>query len=205
MVPSFLTLQSFLSLWLDVRSLATLDIAVSSCSSRPYWMALLRSMSITVIDNWGHSACSLMWLIRRGIRATRMQMKSDAWRVSESHLLHLKTTNLVHLGLNGCHNIRDLCITNVVYRCRKLNSVDLSECKSLTDAGVSALGDGCAQLQSINLSSCHMVTDVGITTLSQKCCQLQFIDLAQCRKVTDAGVSALSHGCRQLQSINLTS
>ena len=62
-----------LSHWLDVRSLAMLDVAVSSKSLRPYWMTLLGSLRSTSIDEMNHSALSLMWLIERGICADEGQ------------------------------------------------------------------------------------------------------------------------------------
>ena len=69
--------------WLDVRSLVTLDIAVSSDLLRPHWMTLLRSPRAASIDKIDHSASSLIWLIQRGICTTRIQMKVNAWRVPE--------------------------------------------------------------------------------------------------------------------------
>ena len=39
-----------LSQWLDVRSLVTLDVAVSSNTSRPYWMTLLGSLRSSSIE-----------------------------------------------------------------------------------------------------------------------------------------------------------
>ena len=99
-MPLFLSVLSFdvhiqfISLWLDMRSLATLDVAVSNNASRPYWMTLLRSLRGGVIDDWGHSMSSLTWLIRRGIHARRVQMKVDAWRVRGCDLLLLETDEI---------------------------------------------------------------------------------------------------------------
>ena len=93
--------------WLDVRSLATLDIAVSGNASRPYWLSLLRSLRATSVDNMYHNACSLMWLIQRGINVTRIQMKPYAWRLPGCDLSLLKTMYLIHLGLNGCSGVTD--------------------------------------------------------------------------------------------------
>ena len=50
MVPLFFCEHSqgvdirFLSFWLDIRSLVTLDVAVLSETSRPYWVTLLQSV-----------------------------------------------------------------------------------------------------------------------------------------------------------------
>ena len=48
-----------LSLWLDVRSLTTLDVAVSSSKLRPNWPTVLRCLRSDAMDNWGHSLSSL--------------------------------------------------------------------------------------------------------------------------------------------------
>ena len=83
MMPSFLSQLSddlqilFLSLWLDVRSLSSLDVAISCHRLRPYWMTILQCLRSPAVDDWGHSLSSLLWLSRRGIRASRMQMKMD--------------------------------------------------------------------------------------------------------------------------------
>ena len=117
MVPSFLNLLSddlqrfFLSLWLDVRSLLTLDVAVSSDTLRPRWMMLLQTLKSPAMDDWNHSMESVMWLSRRGIRASRLQMEEvGAWRVRGCDILLLETSNLVYLGLRGCSNITDQCV-----------------------------------------------------------------------------------------------
>ena len=63
-----------LSQWLDVRSLVTLDIAVSSAASRRNWMALLGSLKSASIDNMHHSDSLLTWVIQRGICVTRVDI-----------------------------------------------------------------------------------------------------------------------------------
>ena len=56
MLPSFLTLLGddlqilFLSLWLDVRSLSTLDVALSCHRLRPCWMTLLQCLRSPAYD-----------------------------------------------------------------------------------------------------------------------------------------------------------
>ena len=80
-------------------------------------MTLIHSLRGGVIDDWGHSMSSLTWLIRRGIHARRVQMKVDAWRVRGCDLLLLETDEIVHLGLDGCRNIDDQCVMNMVNKC----------------------------------------------------------------------------------------
>ena len=41
-----------LSLWLDVPSLTTLDVAVSSHRLRPSWLTVLRCIRSDAVDNW---------------------------------------------------------------------------------------------------------------------------------------------------------
>ena len=187
-------LDLLVSQWLDVRSLGTLDVAVSSNISRPYWIMLLRSFRSASIDGMDHSASSLAWLLSRRICTSRVQMKVDAWRVPGCDLSLLKTVNLFHLGLNGCKSVTDECLVKAVTRCVKSRTEYPRRCKRTANAGVSASGAGCGQLQSIDLGGCCLVTDVGVLALGAGCGQLQSIDLAYCRMVTDVGVSALGAG-----------
>lgn len=76
-----------LSKWLDVHSLVTLDVAVSSMALRPYWTMLLQFIRSDSIDSMDHCASSLMWLIKRGICTSRIQMKANAWRVPAVDLI----------------------------------------------------------------------------------------------------------------------
>ena len=96
-----------LSLWLDVRSLATLDVAVSSRRLRLSWLTVLRCLRSDAVDNWGHSLSSPMWLSTRGIRASRVRMKMDNSLVRGCDILLVDTSDIVHLGLEGCSNITD--------------------------------------------------------------------------------------------------
>ena len=209
MTPSFLSLLGddlqilFLSLWLDVRSLSTLDVAVSCHRLRPSWMTLLQWLRSPSVDDWGHSLSSLIWLSRRGIRASRLQIKMAISRVRVCDILQVDTSDVVTLGLRKCYNTTDECIMDVTNRCPKLSSIDLGGCQLVTDAGVSAFVAGCGQLQSINISCCDEVTGAGISALVAECGQLRTISLRECHRVTDASVSALSAGCGKLQSINL--
>ena len=147
MKPLFLSVLSydvlilFLAFWVDMRSLANLDIAISNNAPRPYWLMLLHSLRGGIIDDWGHSISSLMWLAKRGIHATRVQVRleyADAWRVRWCDLLLLETDDIVHRGLNGCCNLTDQCVTDMVNRCHKLTSINLAGCNLVTDACVSA-------------------------------------------------------------------
>ena len=83
-----------LSHWLDIRSLTTLDVAVSSHKLRPGWLTVLRSLRSDTMDNWGHNLSSLMWLSKRGIRASRVRMESDYSLVRGCDILLIDTSDL---------------------------------------------------------------------------------------------------------------
>ena len=125
MIPSLLSLLSddlqtlLLSLWLDVRSLATLDVAVSSHVLRPSLMRLLESLRCPAIDKWGHGLSSLMWLSRRGIRVSQVLIKIDACRVRGCDIMLLDTSDIVLLDLGGCKDITDQCLTDIVQHSHK--------------------------------------------------------------------------------------
>ena len=176
--------------WLDVRSLVTLDVAVSSSTSRPYWTRLLGSLRSQSIDNINHTSSSLHWLIQRGICASRIQMKVNAWEVPGCDLALLKTNDLLHLGLNSCRKVTDECISEAVKGSNRERDGDCRRCYEVADHVVSALSYRCGQLQSIDLEGCNKVTNVGISALSVGCGQLQSINLKFSGKVTDAGISA---------------
>ena len=132
-----------LSQWLDVRSLTTLDVAISSITLRPYWATLLGALKSPSIDKMCHCTSSLMWLIQRGICTTRIQMKVNAWRVPGCDLSLLKKIVLLHLGLNGCSSVTDKCILKAVNRCDRERSDDSGRCSGSAENDVSELGHGC--------------------------------------------------------------
>lgn len=119
--------------WLDVRSLVSLDTAISSKTSRPYWMTLLASLRSASFDKMDHIASSLMWLVHRGICASRIQVKYDAWLEPGCDLSLLKTDELLHLGLNGNSNVTDEFLFKVVKRCRDVNNSDISGSQVMTN------------------------------------------------------------------------
>ena len=169
----------FLSHWLDVRSLVTLDTAFSNHTYREYWMTLLHAMRSLAIDHWGHSYSSLIWLTKRRICTSRLHLKADAWLVRGCDILDLETKNILDLGLDSCYQLTDLCMSDIIDRCCKLRCIDIRSCKQMTDVGVSALGYRCHQLQSINLTCCNVVTDAGISALGAGCGKLQSINLVR--------------------------
>ena len=141
-----------LSHWLDVRSLAMLDVAISSKSSRPYWMTLLGSLRSTSIDEMDHEA--------------------NVWREPVCDLSLLNKSELVYLGLNGCSSVTDECILQAVKRRFENYSNDLNGDNKLTDAVPSAMDDVSEELESINLASCSVVTDTaGVSALGCGCGQ----------------------------------
>ena len=87
---------------------------------------VLRCLKSEVADDWGHSLSSLMWLSRRGIRVSRLEMKINISRVRGCNILVVDTSDLMHIGLQDCINITEQCIVDVIKRCPKLRSITLS-------------------------------------------------------------------------------
>ena len=76
----------------------------------------------------------------RGINATTVQMRmeyADASRIRGCDLLLLETDDIEHLGHNGCSNLTDQCIMDIVNRCRKLTRINFHGCDKVADAGTS--------------------------------------------------------------------
>ena len=61
---------------------------------------VLRYLRSEAVDDWGHSLSSMMWLSRRGIRASRLEMKT---RVRGCNIMLVDTSDLVLIGLHR-HN-----------------------------------------------------------------------------------------------------
>ena len=145
MAPSSLSLFSddthilLLSHWLDTSSLVSLDAAVTYHIYKAHWMTLLRTMRSAAVDDWGHSYSSLMWLIRRGIRPTRMHLTVDAWQVRDCDLFQIGATDLVDIGLNNCINLTDQFMFYISDQRHGLRCLDVRNCQEVTDAGISAL------------------------------------------------------------------
>jgi hypothetical protein len=68
--------------------------------------------------------------------------------------LLLETDYIEHLGLNGCRDLTDQCIMDMVNQCSKLTSIDLNGCRKVTDVGVPGLVTRSDQLQSIDIGRC---------------------------------------------------
>ena len=196
------------SLWLDVRSLATLDVAISSRRLRPSWLTVLRCLRSYALGRWHlHSLSSLTWLSKRGIVLPSVFMKINCHpEHPDGDILIVNTGDIVRIGPLRNHDFTDQSMVDVMY-CRGASNmsfaIDLARCDQMTDAGVIALAAVCGNLQSIDLAGCDKVTDAGVVALGAGCGQLQHISLAFCDKVTDAGVIAFGAGCGQLESINL--
>ena len=54
-----------------------------------------------------------------------MRMEMDNSLARGCDILLVDTSDIVHLGLRGCHNMTNQCIVDVVNRCLELQSIDL--------------------------------------------------------------------------------
>jgi hypothetical protein len=191
--------------WLDAQSLSNLDMAVSSHSARKQWLIILKSITCKAINEWRHSYSSMMWVIKRKVRVTRILVNATH-RDSVSDLTFEAVSIQCDPTSCDCVKVKgDYDSILLTWEERKyLQSIDVSKCWDITDIGLSALGLGCGQLQTINLSDCRSITDIGLSALGHGCGQLRMINLTNCRSITDIGLTALGQGCGQLQTINLS-
>ena len=206
----------FLSSWLDLRSFVTLDVAVSNHAQRIFWKNILPALQISAVDDWAHNYASFKWLIKRGLRASRVEIKFNAAMVSGLDISQLDTTKLLHLGLVDCCCLVDSCILAHAVNLQILESIDLRGCSLLTDASISLLGQGCPLLRNIAFGESHALssgfvtignkiyTDIGLYAIGKGCPLLESVNLTGCAQVTDDGLSAIAYGCPHMQSIDLT-
>ena len=61
--------------WLDLVCLCKLDIAIGDADERLLWLHSLQTMESEAVDVYEHSHSSITWLIKRGVRATRIRIR----------------------------------------------------------------------------------------------------------------------------------
>ena len=62
--------------WLDLVCICKLDTAIGDQVERTLWLHSLHMMDSKAVDEYQHSHSSIKWLITRGARATRIQVKT---------------------------------------------------------------------------------------------------------------------------------
>lgn len=77
-----------ISTWLDLCSVGNLDSAMANGQDRSAWLESLTAMDTKAADKLEHSHSSLRWLIERGVRSTRINIKVSATNVIKEETFH---------------------------------------------------------------------------------------------------------------------
>ena len=178
-LPIFLALEirqiPIICVWLDMRIIGLLDIAMSSRSARKIWLTTLKSIRSKVICVWHHSHSSMKWVMTRNIRVNQILANRNCRnRMSD---LTFEDIDISGSPTTYGEEVENDSILSKWEGRRYLQLIDLSHCHGITDISISALVDGCSQLHTINLSGCEAITDIGISALGSGCGQLHTINL----------------------------
>ena len=223
----------YLFSWLDVGCICKLDIAIGSADERSLWLHNLHMIGNKAVDDYNHSHESIRWLIRRGVRATRILIggpKLARHRITDETFAGIGILSTRDSHINNSNNISNIHGSNIVrsdstgrdrLRSRDvatdrntgvsvttrgdsfLTSIDLGDCCNISDIGLSAIAEGCPRLTAINLYNCVRISDIGLTAIVQGCHHLEFINLSDCDRISYVGVSAIAEGCRHLTTIDI--
>jgi Leucine Rich repeat len=199
-------LISFLSDWVNVRSLVALDGAVTNNIMRLMWLNCLSSSNASILNTVIHDHASVRWLILRRVSISRLHISGTySWQISNRTFKGATFTSLHDVYLSACRAVTDAGLTCLLKNCADIHTFDITGCDSMTNHSIDALARRCTHLQHVTLSVCCWISDCGIGALAQRCPLLQSIDLSYCSGITDVGVTALAVGCHKLQTINLSS
>ena len=198
--------------FLDLRSLAIFDMAITNKAQRSMWIESLRSITGKILDDWRHGISSLRWLAARNLKPQRINTvhldynQQEPSEIADAILLHLAegcSHILNSLRLSGA--IEDAGLCTIIPRCPQLQSLELISTEKLSDNCLIALAQECRHVSSITLSYCKLISDIGLSALSQRCTQLKYIDLQGDTEITDIGISQIAHGCPILEGLSMTS
>lgn len=188
-------LTSFLSVWLDVRSLLALDSAISERNERLSWLQTLSTVQSVPMNELQHNHSSIRWLIKRNFRSVvRIKISRDAkWQIADSTFEGVLLPSLQKMDLTDCQRVSDATLSYLTMGCARLTSVDISNCKNITDSGVIALAASYPNLQEIVINGCYKVTSASVEALAELCLNLKTISFDGCFRITDAGLSTLAN------------
>lgn len=199
-------LISFLSDWMNTRSLVALDGAVTNITMRSMWLNCLSSSNAKTLNTINHDHTSLRWLMIRRVSISRLHISGvSSWQISNRTFKGSMFTTLRDVNLSACRAVTDAGLTCLLKNCADLHTLDITGCDSITNQSIEALARRCIHLQHFILGVCSWISDCGIGALAQRCPLLQTIDLSYCCGITDVGVTALAVGCHKLENVNLSS
>ena len=178
--------DAFVSLlgWLDIGSICSLDTAVGNVDERLMWLHSLHVIDSKAIDKYNHCHLSIMWLIKRGARAT--SIRALRLNTSDRQITDMTFAGVGILCTQNVDSVNQGFLRWLGMECDTSNGLDMA---------LSIRRHGLSQMTSIDLNHCHQISDVGVSAIAQGCPLLISIDLHNCGRISDVGVSAIAHGC----------
>eukprot|EP00899_Mesostigma_viride_P008376 jgi/Mesvir1/1753/Mv11890-RA.1 len=184
------------------------DIAGEGCSSGTRglsWLLTkcpnLRTLSMDSRDEHGAP-----WGERKRL-SLRWPWEGSPWgahiRSDVVRLDHLSRSchELRSLNVAGCKDVTEASLMEVVNRCPRLTSLDISGCK-LENTSIKAVARSCPGLVHLSFNACYLITDDSLISLGRCCRQLETLEAAH-TEVTDSGVAVLVRNCPLLRRVAL--
>ena len=209
--------------YLCIRSICSVDIAVTNTAARDIWLWSLHVANHGTISEYRHCPRSIRWLIERGMRLESLTVRDGQWdadRLNGITVLGLNKSLLRYVSFGKC-NIGDTEVLSIAHDCPNLSKISLDGCNGITDASVITLAKCCQQLVSMNIGGCGNITDKGLLAfgcaIGSACpnkidgnmvdrlhfTNLEMISLSGCANITDVGVSAVVRCCPLLTNFVL--
>ncbi|XP_058729400.1 F-box/LRR-repeat protein 3-like [Vicia villosa] len=129
-----------------------------------------------------------------------LNLASNSWLSDESIIMFASIfPNLELFDLNGCRNVSEEGVGQVLRRCLKIKHLNLEDCSKVMLPGINF---GVSKLEVLNLSFTEVI-DEALYVISNYCCQLLTLNLAGCDYITEKGVKHVIYNCTHLREINL--
>ena len=91
------------------------------------------------------------------------------------------------LCIQGCLNIGDEALYQLVRRCSRLQLVNIHGCRNVSDEGVMELAENSPALRYLCISTCVQLTDQALISLASHCRDIVTLECAGLHHLTDAG------------------
>ncbi|KAG9063701.1 Transcription factor COE1 [Linnemannia hyalina] len=160
----------------------------------------------TLPDNWLfiilQHAPMLQNLCLSGKTTTSPFVRSQAFRkLAQTNLIH---TELKHLDLSDCTDIREPVLKSMTTHFPNLVSLNLSRTSGVTDTALALIVDRCQYLETVNIAYCRQVTDLGLFSVAKFCRRnLRVLHLTGNLKMTDASLLAVAKHCPRIEKLFL--
>jgi len=106
--------------------------------------------------------------------------------------LSLYAPNLVHLRLDGCHNVTDVGIVYLAQNCHRIASLSLAKCDTIGDTAIESVALGMPQLVALNVTDCRRVTGNALRAIIARCPLVQSLCIGGTAIEADALAEAAS-------------